>query len=486
MTFWGEIGFDDLQSRFRTGEFGEEMAALQLRADRWAAAQIVDPATRSRAAAQERRFRKERSVQRLLSRLREQPPIHPQWMQTAYDMKRNELKYRATRELAQVIVRLTTTTPGDTIREQAHEAAQATLNGLRERILNGESFDEAARELAARDSVSTGHLGTVLSDGTVQGARWRIPDRLLAAAFDLQKGDLSQPIRTENVWRLLYCIQATEERFMTFEEAKPHLTAYMNNEAYWMNIETALKGIRFQPGLQPEPSSAWVVPGLEEYLTRLPIEFFERELNATELLTGLWRVQQKRENAEDTAKVSWEKQHYRTAVLAGPAIGAIELPDPIAARATVPEVTEQAGQFLIIDADLPDEPVEEPAQDEQTEGENARSKALGVLIKDLNDALQHALSEEKSLAEIVDRTGWKRVNLQDIEPRFREVYSSTLSRLEIGGMSDAVAVGPYVGLVFRTPDVRIETKQSAAKTAIEYHKALLRYLQRRWDIPDGQ
>ena len=271
---------------------------------------------------------------------------------------------------------------------------------------------------------------------------------------------------------------------MTFEEAEPHLTAYMNNEAYWINIESALNRIRFRPGLQPEPSSAWVIPRLEEYLTQLPVKILERKLNATELLTGLWQAQQKRENAEDTAKISWEKQHYRIAYLAGPMIGAIELPEPIAARAAVPKVTERAGQFLIVDAGLPDESVVDAAQDGKRPSANARSQALQAVVKELNDALQRAAEGKESLVEIVDRTGWKRVTLQEIEPRFREVYSATLSRLEIGGMSDAVAVGPYVGLVFRTPDVKIETERSAAAAAVEYHKALLRYLQRRWDHPD--
>ena len=119
--------------------------------------------------------------------------------------------------------------------EEGGEDALARAEALRARILAGEAFEAVARE--ASDDAGSAESGGDLGYG---GRGIWVPP-FEAAAFSLEVGDLSEPVRSDFGFHLIRVDDVRESRTRSFDEAKEELEREYRDEraeqAYFEQVE---------------------------------------------------------------------------------------------------------------------------------------------------------------------------------------------------------------------------------------------------------
>ena len=114
------------------------------------------------------------------------------------------------------------------------EAARTRLSALRSRIEVGESFEDLAREHS--DDPGSAASGGVL--GFIE--RGIMVPAFEEAAFSLEPGRLSEPVRSSYGWHLIKVTSVQESRGATFEEVRHQvLSQYQSREAERIFVERA-------------------------------------------------------------------------------------------------------------------------------------------------------------------------------------------------------------------------------------------------------
>jgi peptidyl-prolyl cis-trans isomerase D len=109
--------------------------------------------------------------------------------------------------------------------EAADKAALAKIAGIRERLVKGEDFAKVAKEVSG-DSVSAkqgGDLGFI-SKGAME-------ESFAKAAFALNQGDLSEPVKTSFGYHLIKVTELVPARVKSFEEVKDELSKTFQHNA---------------------------------------------------------------------------------------------------------------------------------------------------------------------------------------------------------------------------------------------------------------
>lgn len=110
--------------------------------------------------------------------------------------------------------------------EAADKAALAKVAGIRERLVKGEDFAKVAKEVSG-DSVSAkqgGDLGFI-NKGAME-------ESFAKAAFALNQGDLSEPVKTSFGYHLIKVTELVPARVKSFEEVKDELSkTFQHNTA---------------------------------------------------------------------------------------------------------------------------------------------------------------------------------------------------------------------------------------------------------------
>jgi len=101
------------------------------------------------------------------------------------------------------------------------DAAVVEMKGLRERVLNGESFGLLARTYSDSETAEReGDLGWLTREST--------PPALADVIFTLDPGIPSQPVRTADGVHLFMVISASEAQDHTFDEVRGRVLAHLN------------------------------------------------------------------------------------------------------------------------------------------------------------------------------------------------------------------------------------------------------------------
>ena len=129
--------------------------------------------------------------------------------------------------------------------EEGGEEALARAEALRARILAGEAFEDVARE--ASDDPGSAESGGDLGYG---GRGIWVPP-FEEAAFSLEVGDLSEPVRSDFGFHLIRVEDVRESRTRSFDEAKEELEREYRNEqaeqAYFEQVERLSNLVFEQP-----------------------------------------------------------------------------------------------------------------------------------------------------------------------------------------------------------------------------------------------
>ncbi|MGZ8244340.1 SurA N-terminal domain-containing protein [Methylomagnum sp.] len=109
--------------------------------------------------------------------------------------------------------------------EAADKAALAKIAQIRERLVKGEDFAKVAKEVSG-DSVSAkqgGDLGFINKDA--------MEENFAKAAFALNQGDLSEPVKTSFGYHLIKVTELVPARVKSFEEVKDELSKTFQHNA---------------------------------------------------------------------------------------------------------------------------------------------------------------------------------------------------------------------------------------------------------------
>lgn len=119
--------------------------------------------------------------------------------------------------------------------EAEFEEAEKEVAILRARIEEGEDFVELVRK-ESDDSQNDGHLG--------QFGRGRMVPPFEKAAFALEVGELSQPVRTQFGWHLLKLHERTESEVTPFEEVSEKVIEYLQERRKDKVFDEFLDGLK--------------------------------------------------------------------------------------------------------------------------------------------------------------------------------------------------------------------------------------------------
>ena len=119
--------------------------------------------------------------------------------------------------------------------EPEFEEAEKEVAILRARIEEGEDFVEVVRK-ESDDSQNDGHLG--------QFGRGRMVPPFEKAAFALEVGELSQPVRTQFGWHLLKLHERTEPKVTPFEEIREQVIEYLQERRKDKVFDEFLDGLK--------------------------------------------------------------------------------------------------------------------------------------------------------------------------------------------------------------------------------------------------
>jgi parvulin-like peptidyl-prolyl isomerase len=119
--------------------------------------------------------------------------------------------------------------------EAEFEEAEKEVAILRARIEEGEDFVELVRK-ESDDSQNDGHLG--------QFGRGRMVPPFEKAAFGLEVGELSQPVRTQFGWHLLKLHERTESEVTPFEEVSEKVIEYLQERRRDKVFDEFLDGLK--------------------------------------------------------------------------------------------------------------------------------------------------------------------------------------------------------------------------------------------------
>ena len=115
------------------------------------------------------------------------------------------------------------------------EEAEKEVAILRARIEEGEDFAELVRK-ESDDSQNDGHLG--------QFGRGRMVPPFEKAAFALEVGELSQPVRTQFGWHIIQLHERTEPQVTPFDEIREQVIEYLQERRKDKVFDEFLDGLK--------------------------------------------------------------------------------------------------------------------------------------------------------------------------------------------------------------------------------------------------
>jgi peptidyl-prolyl cis-trans isomerase C len=124
------------------------------------------------------------------------------------------------------------------------EEAKAALK----RVQAGEDFAKVANELSKDPGAEGGDLGWF--------TRERMVPEFADAAFKLQPGQVSQPVKTQFGWHIIKVEERRMKPFPTFEQVKDQVVRYVVQKAQTeliTKLRTAAKIVRTEPEPAPAP-----------------------------------------------------------------------------------------------------------------------------------------------------------------------------------------------------------------------------------------
>lgn len=160
-------------------------------------------------------------------------------VQTFYDENRSEFERPAEVKASHILFLVKPDDSEEVVTAQL-EKAKAALG----RAKKGEDFKELAQQLSEEPGAqqSGGDLGYFSQD--------RMVPEFSEAAFAMESGDVSAPIRTQFGWHIIKVEDKREEGLSPLEEVKEQLQAYLKADKQRRAVEELMKSLREQAQIE--------------------------------------------------------------------------------------------------------------------------------------------------------------------------------------------------------------------------------------------
>ena len=154
-----------------------------------------------------------------------------------------------TLDVAHILVRVE-----DVNEEGDWEAARDRIEAARDRIEAGEAFEDVAREVS--EDYMSADRGGLYPEST----RGRVPAVIDNIMFDLEPGELSEPLRGQAGWHLIQVLRRNEPGLIQFEEARDFIEAYLREGMINERMEFKINQAKLVMNIDIYESQAEEVP----------------------------------------------------------------------------------------------------------------------------------------------------------------------------------------------------------------------------------
>jgi len=188
------------------------------------------------------------------------------------------------------------TTPKSVRFSLIETATEAEAIAARNRIMGGEDFAAVCQEVSTHPGTRAygGDIGGLVPEGYSSGERKILED----TAFQLEIGDISQPLFVEGKYYILTPTEKTDYSEPTFEDMRDYLHAGMINQLVQPYLETWMKGLMDEAAANIEITypiyadnpPASFVPGADgSFIAPTIARVFDKEIPESVLLFHLLR-----------------------------------------------------------------------------------------------------------------------------------------------------------------------------------------------------
>jgi len=125
--------------------------------------------------------------------------------------------------------------------EEEFEKALEDVKALRERLQKGEDFTELVRA-ESDDKGNDGNLGTF--------GKGRMVSEFEEAAYGLESGELSEPVRTQFGWHLILLHEKIPAKITAFDDIKEKVIEYLTERKKDKVFEDFLDGMKAQASIE--------------------------------------------------------------------------------------------------------------------------------------------------------------------------------------------------------------------------------------------
>ncbi len=128
-------------------------------------------------------------------------------------------------------------------------ATEAEAEAVEKRLKAGEDFAKVAKELSKDTGSDGGDLGWFTKE--------KVVPEFANAAFKLNVGDISQPVKSEFGWHIIQVLAVRQTQFPPFDQVKNQVTAYVIQKAQTELVESLRKDakiVRTEPAPVPPAS----------------------------------------------------------------------------------------------------------------------------------------------------------------------------------------------------------------------------------------
>lgn len=172
-----------------------------------------------------------------------------------YEQHKDEYVDQESREVRHILISpFATTVDGeraDTATQDQWEAAKAEAEKARSELQNGSSFVTVAEKYSDDEATknSGGKLGAV--------TRGLMVPAFEVVVFNLQKGELSQPVKTPYGYHIIEVTDITPERQLSFDQVKENIkTALLEQKRAatwekWLTLAHSRLGVEYLAGYRP-------------------------------------------------------------------------------------------------------------------------------------------------------------------------------------------------------------------------------------------
>ncbi|MBN1632025.1 MAG: peptidylprolyl isomerase, partial [Thermoleophilia bacterium] len=208
----------------------------------------------------DRSIRESLWIERMKAAVTEKVTVTEKEVKAYYESHKSEYVEQESRTVRHILIspfrRLSDGSVSSTASEGEWEEARSEAEKVRNEIQNGADFITQVEKYSDDDATNenSGKLGAVI--------RGQMVPAFEEAVFDMQKGDLSEPVKTQYGYHLIQVTDITPKRELAYDQVKENIrTALLEQKEAetweeWLADKQAELGVSYRDGYAPSSSTS--------------------------------------------------------------------------------------------------------------------------------------------------------------------------------------------------------------------------------------